>query len=89
VLTLVFIVLGLALALAGLLFAVVGTQAALEPYDAGHVIATVLVAAVGLAAVVGGIAMVFRYGRKPPSLGHGSGGYFGDGGSFFGGGRGR
>lgn len=93
-LSLVFIVAGLALAGGGVLFAVVGVQAVLKPDDAGHAIAGVLFAAFGLAAFIGGIALVFRWrskvvlklsGRKPPSLGDGSGGYFGGGGSFFGG----
>ncbi len=97
-LSLLFIVVGLALALGGVIFAVVGVQAVLEPSDAGHAIAGVLFAVVGLAAVVGGIALLFRWrsravlklsGRKPPSLfgaSGSSGGYFGGG--FFGDGGG-
>lgn len=95
-LSLFLIVVGLALVGSGALFAVVGVEAVLRPEDAGHVIAGVLFAVLGLAAFVGGITLAFRWrskvvlklsGRKPPTLGDGSsaGGYFGGGGSFFGG----
>ncbi len=79
------------MALGGALFAVVGTQAILDPNHAGHAIAGVLFAVVGLAAVAGEGALVFRWrshlvaklsGRKPSkrSVGSGSsGGYFGSG----------
>ena len=86
---------GLALVGGGLLFTVVGAQAVLEPDDAGHAVAGVLFAVLGLAAAVGGIALVFRWrsrlvlrlsGRKPPSLGGNDGGGYVGGGGFFGGG---
>ncbi len=94
VLSLLFIVAGLALALGGVIFAVVGAQAVLDPNHAGHAIAGVFFALIGVAAVVGSIAVVFRWrsravlklsGRKPPSLGDGGGAYFG---GFGGGGDG-
>lgn len=92
-LSLVLILSGLALVGGGLLFTVVGAQAVLEPDDAGHAVAGVLFAVLGLAAAVGGIALVFRWrsrlvlrlsGRKPPSLGGNDGGGY-VGGGFFGG----
>lgn len=46
---------------AGLLFAVVRTQAVLDPNHTGYAIAGVLFAAVGLAAAVWGNAVVFRW----------------------------
>lgn len=95
VLSLLFIVVGLALALGGVIFAVVGVQAVLEPSDAGHAIAGVLFVVVGLAAVVGGVLLLwFRWrlvvklsGRRPRSKRGSSGGaYFGGFGGFGGGG---
>lgn len=84
VLSLVFIVLGLALVGGGALFAIVGAQAVLTPGTAGHVIAGVLFVVLGLAAVVGGVLAIWLRpklirklsGRKSPSTG---GGYFGGG----------
>ena len=94
VLSLVFIVAGLALVGGGVLFAVVGVQAVLAPDDRGHLVAGVLFAVLGLAAVVGGgfllwfrRTLVLRLsGRKPPSLGGNDGGGYVGGGGFFGGG---
>lgn len=89
--SLLFIAVGLALVGGGLLFAFVSAQAVLDPEDAGHAIAGVLFAVLGLAAAVGGVALVFRWrsrvvlnlsGRKPPTMGDGGGAYF----SGFGGG---
>lgn len=94
-LSLLFLVGGLALAGGGVIFAIVGAQAVLEPDDAGHAIAGVLFAVLGLATAIGGIALVFRWrsrlvlrlsGRKPPTLGNdGGGGGFVGGGSCGGG----
>ncbi len=58
-LSLVFIVLGLALVGGGALFAVVGVQAVLTPDDTGHAVAGVLFAMVGLAAVGGGVLVIW------------------------------
>ncbi len=91
VLSLLLIAAGLALTGTGLVLVVAGAQALLEPDDVGHTIAGVLFALVGAAGVVGGVLTV-RWllprgvkklsGRKPPSLGGGSGEVYG---GFFGG----
>lgn len=93
VLSLAFIVAGLALAGGGALFAYVGGRGALNAEDGGHLVAGALFAVGGVAAAVGGVRMLWRLprrverlsGRKPPKLGKdgGGGGYYG--GSFFGG----
>ncbi len=90
-LSLVFIVLGLALVGGGVLFAVAGVQAVLDPDDTGHAIAGVLFVALGLAAIGGVLVILGLLPRavlrlsehKPPSLSGGgfSGGFWGgDGG---------
>ncbi len=85
-LSLLLIAVGLALVGGGALFAVVGTQAILDPNHAGHAIAGVLFAVVGLAGMGGGVLTVWKLmpravkqlsGRKPPSISGGSSGVFG------------
>lgn len=92
-LSLLFVALGLALVGGGLLFAFVGAQELLNPEDAGHTVAAVLFIVLGVAAAVGGVALVFRWrsrlvlrlsGRRPPSPGGNDGGWY-VGSGFFGG----
>lgn len=92
VLSLAFIIVGLALAGGGVLFAVVGAQVVLNPDAAGHAIAGVLFVLIGVVGIVGGMltawwllprAVKKLSGRRPPSIGGGSGGFYG---GYFGGG---